>query len=57
VRQTLRRQVIYLRTRGALPAGTTACTATFGVPCLSATRAGVPLLSSSVRVVIPARKR
>ena len=57
VRQTLRRQVIYLRTRGALPAGTTACTPTFGVPCLSATRAGVPLISSSVRVVIPARKR
>lgn len=57
VRQTLRRQVIYLRTRGTLPAGTTSCTATFGVPCLSATRAGVSLLSSSVRVVIPARKR
>ena len=57
VRQTLRRQVIYLRTRGTLPAGTTTCTPTFGVPCLSATRAGVTLISSSIRVVIPARKR
>lgn len=57
VPQTLRRQVIYLRTRSTLPAGTTACTATFGLPCLSATRAGVTLVSSSVRVVIPARKR
>jgi hypothetical protein len=57
VRQTLRRQVIYLRTRGTLPAGTSACTPTFGVACLSATRAGVPLISGSVRVVIPARKR
>ena len=57
IRQTARRQVLYLRTRGTISAGTVPCTATFGVACLSANRAPVALTSNSVRVVIPARPR
>lgn len=57
VRQTARRQVIFLKVRGSIRGGTQTCTATFGVPCISATRAAVALSSNSVRVVIPARKR
>jgi hypothetical protein len=57
IRQTSRRQIVYLRTRGTIAAGTVPCTATFGVTCLSANRAPVALTSPSVRVVIPARPR
>jgi hypothetical protein len=57
IRQTARRQVVFLRTRGTIAAGTVPCTATFGVSCLSANRAVVALTSNSVRVVIPARSR
>ena len=57
IRQTNKRQVIFLKTRGSIRGGTQTCTATFGVPCISATRARVELSSNSVRIVIPARKR
>ncbi len=57
IRQTTKRQVVFLKTRGSIAAGSETCTATFGVTCLSATRAAVALSSNSVRVVIPARKR
>jgi hypothetical protein len=57
IRQTAKRQVVFLKARGSIAAGTETCTATFGVPCLSATRAAVALSSNSVRVVIPARRR
>ena len=51
------RQIVFLKTRGTIAAGTGACTATFGVTCLSANRAAVALTSASVRVVIPARPK
>jgi hypothetical protein len=57
IRQTAKRQTVYLKIRGAIAAGTLTCTGTFGVPCLSNNRAAVALSSNSVRVVIPARKR
>lgn len=58
IRQTSKRQVIYLKTRGSIRGGTQTCTQTFApVPCISATRALVELSSNSVRIVIPARKR
>lgn len=57
IRQTTKRQVVFLKVRGSIPAGTDTCTPTVGVPCLSATRAAVALSSNSVRVVIPARKK
>jgi hypothetical protein len=57
IRQTSKRQVVFLQARAVVPAGTTTCTPTFGVPCLSATRAAVNVRSGTVRVVIPARKR
>ena len=56
VRQTARAQTIYLQTRATVPAGTVACTATFGLPCLSATRAAIAVRSNTVRVVIPRRR-
>ncbi|MDQ3066488.1 MAG: hypothetical protein M3R12_04965 [Actinomycetota bacterium] len=57
IRQTTKRQTLFLKIRGSIAAGTTTCTATFGVPCLSNNRAAVALSSNSVRVLIPARKR
>jgi hypothetical protein len=57
IKQTTKRQVVFLQARAVVSAGTTTCTPTFGVPCLSATRAGVNVRSNTVRVVIPARKR
>jgi len=57
IRQSAKRQTVYLKIRGAISAGTATCTATFGVPCLSNNRASVALSSNSVRVLIPARKR
>jgi hypothetical protein len=57
IKQTARAQVVFLQTRATVAAGTLPCTATFGVPCLSATRAAVSARSSAVRIAIPARKR
>ena len=57
VKQTLKRQTVFLKIRGAIAAGTGTCTATFGVPCLSNNRAAVALSTNSVRVFIPVRKR
>jgi hypothetical protein len=57
IKQTLRRQVVFLQARAVLSAGTTTCTPTFGLPCLTATRAAVNVRTGTVRVVIPARKR
>ena len=57
VKQTAKAQVVFLQARATLAAGTTACTPTFGLPCVSATRAAVSVRSNTVRIVIPARKR
>ncbi|MGZ8782943.1 MAG: hypothetical protein ACXWZB_05540 [Gaiellaceae bacterium] len=57
IRQTTKRQIVFLQTRATVSAGTTTCTPTFGVTCLSATRAAVLLRTSALRVVIPARKK
>ena len=56
IRQTARAQVVFLQARAVVPAGTTTCTPTFGVTCLSATRAAVTVRSNTVRFVVP-RKR
>ena len=56
IRQTARAQTVFLQTRATIPAGTVACTATFGVPCLSANRAAIAARSNSVRLVIPRRR-
>ena len=56
VRQTNKAQVIFLQTRATVAAGTVPCTATFGLPCLSATRAAVAARSGTVRIVIPRKK-
>jgi hypothetical protein len=52
-----KRQIVYLKVRGTLAAGTVPCTPTFGVTCLSANRAAVALSSNTVRVVIPAKPK
>ena len=57
VRQTAKRQVIFLQARATLSAGTTTCTPTFGLPCTSGTRAAAAVRSNTARVVIPARKK
>lgn len=56
IRQTTKAQTIFLQTRASVPAGTVTCSPTFGVPCLSATRAAIAVRSNTVRIVIP-RKR
>ena len=56
IKQTRKAQVVFLQVRATVAAGTVPCTATFGVPCLSATRAAVAVRSNTVRIVIP-RKR
>ena len=56
VKQTAKAQVVFLQARAVVSAGTTTCTPTFGVPCVSATRAAVTVVTGPVRVVIPARK-
>ena len=48
-----KRQIVFLKARAVVAAGTRTCTATFGVTCLSATRAAVNVSSGTVRVVIP----
>jgi len=57
ITQTSRPQVVYVQARATLAAGTTTCTPTFGVPCVSATRAAAIVRSNTVRVVIPAKKK
>jgi len=56
IRQTARAQVVFLQARATVAAGTVTCTPTFGLPCLSATRAAVTVRSNTVRIVIPKRK-
>lgn len=56
IKQTTRAQTVFLQVRATVPAGTVACTATFGVQCLSATRAAIAVRSNVVRVVIPRRR-
>ena len=52
-----KRQIVYLKVRGTITAGTVPCTPTFGVACLSANRAAVALSSNTIRVVIPAKPK
>jgi hypothetical protein len=52
-----KRQIVYLKVRGTITAGTVPCTPTFGVTCLSANRAAAALSSNTVRVVIPAKPK
>ena len=56
IKQTAKAQTVFLQVRATVAAGTTACTPTFGVPCLSATRAAIAVRSNTVRVVIPKRR-
>lgn len=56
IRQTAKAQVVFLQARATVAAGTVPCTATFGLPCTSATRAAIAVRSNTVRIVIP-RKR
>ena len=55
IRQTAKAQVVFLQVRASVAAGTVPCTATFGLPCLSATRAAIAVRSNTVRIVIPKR--
>ena len=57
VARKAKRQIVYLKVRGTIAGGTTPCTPTFGVTCLSAIRAAVGLISNTVRVVIPAKPK
>ena len=57
IKQTAKAQVLFVQARAVVSAGTTTCTPTFGVPCVSATRAAVTVVTGPVRVVIPARKK
>ncbi len=57
IKQTTKQQIVFLQARAVVSAGTDTCTATFGVPCLRATRAAVNVRTGTVRIVIPARKR
>jgi hypothetical protein len=57
-RQTRRPQVWFFQARVTVPTidlGATACQATFGVSCLSATRAGFTARSGTLRLVVPKR--
>jgi hypothetical protein len=56
IKQTAKAQTVFLQVRASVAGGTTQCTPTFGVPCLSATRAAIAVRSNTVRIVIP-RKR
>ena len=56
IKQTSKPQVVYVQARATLSAGTTTCTPTFGVPCVSATRSAAIVRSSTVRIVIPAKQ-
>jgi hypothetical protein len=56
IKQTAKAQVVFLQARASVAAGTVPCTPTFGLPCLTATRAAIAVRSNTVRIVIP-RKR
>jgi hypothetical protein len=58
IRQTTRAQTWFFQARATVPTtdlGATACQATFGVTCLSATRAGYTARSGTLRLVVPRR--
>ena len=58
IRQTTRAQTWYFQARATVPTadlGASACQPTFGVSCLSATRAGYTARSNTVRLVVPKR--
>ena len=57
VTRKAKRQILFLKVRGTIAGGTTQCTPTFGVTCLSAIRAAVGMTSNTVRVVIPAKPK
>ena len=57
IKQTAKRQIVFLQARAVISAGTATCTPTFGVPCLGATRAAATVRSGTVRFVIPARTK
>jgi hypothetical protein len=57
IKQTAKRQIVFLQARATVAAGTDTCTPTFGVQCVGATRAAVAVRSGTIRVVIPARKK
>ena len=57
IKQTAKRQIVFLQARATIAAGTDTCTPTFGVQCVGATRAAVAVRSGTVRFVIPARKK
>ena len=56
IKQTKKAQVVFLQARASVAAGTVPCTATFGLPCTTATRAAIATRSGTVRIVIPKRK-
>jgi hypothetical protein len=56
IRQTTKAQTVFLQVRASVPAGTVTCTSTFGVTCVSGTRAAIAVRSNVVRIVIPRRK-
>ena len=57
IKQTAKRQIVFLQARTTVAAGTDTCTPTFGLQCVGATRAAVAVRSGTVRFVIPARKK
>lgn len=57
IKQTAKRQIVFLQARATVAAGTDTCTPTFGLQCVGATRAAVAVRSGTVRFVIPARKK
>jgi hypothetical protein len=57
IKQTAKRQIVFLQARATVAAGTDTCTPTFGVQCVGATRAAVAVRSGTVRFVIPARRK
>ena len=57
IKQTAKRQIVFLQARASVAAGTDTCTPTFGVQCVGATRAAVAVRSGTIRFVIPARKK
>lgn len=56
IKQTAKAQVVFLQVRASVAAGTVPCTPTFGLPCLSATRAAIAVRSNTVRIVIPKKR-
>jgi hypothetical protein len=56
IKQTKRAQTLVLQTRATVAGGTVACTPTFGLPCLVATRGAIAPRSNTVRITIPRKK-